>query len=59
MEPTASKPRDDSERTPAQGFQSEGGEHARFAPPAEAAPVASEPATAYQREDDGLVLTID
>jgi hypothetical protein len=48
MNPKASDPRDDSERAPAQAFQSEDGEHI---PPAPVAPVDSGPATAYQHED--------
>ena len=50
MDPTATDPRNDPERAPAQAFQSEGGEHARPATPA--VPVDPGPAGAYQHEDD-------
>jgi hypothetical protein len=51
MNPTASDPRDDPERAPAQAFQSEDGEHTPPAPVAPAVPLDSGPAAAYQHED--------
>jgi hypothetical protein len=51
MEQTASDPRDDPERAPAQAFQSEGGEHVPSVTASQAMRTDSGPAAAYQRED--------
>jgi hypothetical protein len=52
MEPIPSHSRDELERAPAQGFQSESAEHAAAEPPVPATPTASGPEAAYQHEDD-------
>ncbi len=56
MEFNPSDLRDDSERSPAQGFQSEGAEHA---PDVMKTPPAEGPAAAYQHEDDEFIWPTD
>jgi hypothetical protein len=51
MDPTASDPRDDPERAPAQAFQSEDGEHLPSAAEARVLRIDPGPAAAYQHED--------
>jgi len=51
MEPIPSHSRDELERAPAQGFQSESAEHAAAEPRVLATPTTSGPEAAYQHED--------